>query len=106
MTTDLNVSWIAGDQREPVLLGQLPTVQNVAVSTTEADVTVPRNTKRFTIQCRTGVNMQVAYTNGESNTTYFTIKSGTVYIEENINYNSTIHLYAGSSVTAEIVFWQ
>jgi hypothetical protein len=107
MTDALNVSWTAGDQREPILLGQLPTVYNKTMTDgVEVSQVLPRNTKRFTIQCRTAAAFQLNYVTG-ADTTYTTVKASAVYTEENVNSSGTLFLYqnTGGDTIAEIVCW-
>ena len=81
-------------------------IQNVAVSTTEADVTIPDNTIAMSVQARDGTALQWTLVDGASNTTYQTIKANNeLYLSGMYLRNKTLHLYCAASKTAEIVFY-
>lgn len=91
------------------LVGRTPTIINKTLTTqnTEYDQALPERTKRFTLQARTAVDVKLAFNDGESGTTYITIKSGSSYSEEGLDLSSkTLRLQAGSDgVVVEIIAW-
>lgn len=85
-----------------------PTILNVTLTPadTEVDQALPANTKAITIQARTAADIKLAWVDTESGTTFITIKSGSVYFNERINANQTIHLQSPTNNTvAEIEVW-
>jgi len=91
------------------LVGRTPTVINKTLTTknTEYDQALPESTKKFTLQARTAVDVKLAFEDGESGTTYLTIKSGSSYSEEGIDLRSkTLRLQSGDDgVVVEIIAW-
>ena len=61
------------------------------------------------IQCRTANNIRISFTaggtaNGED---YFTLKSGSVYYEDNLKYLGSIYIRPETNSTvAEVIWWQ
>jgi len=85
-----------------------PTIFNVTLTPadTEIDQVLPANTKAMTIQARTDADVKLSWVDGESGTTFITIKSGAVYFNEILNTVSTVHLQSPTDNTVvEIETW-
>lgn len=83
------------------------TTLTMTAANTEYDLALPNGIGAITILCRGNYDVKVSFTNGASGTTYFTIKSGSVYYEENISsYNNSIHVQcATAGQILEIIYW-
>lgn len=92
-----------------VIVGR-PTIATVSMTSanTEYSYTFPAGTKRFMIGLRGYANMKIAFTEGESGSTYRTIKTGSVYYEDSAKVGgSTIYFQSpNASQTAEIQIWK
>lgn len=84
-------------------------VVDLTVANTEKSHQLPEGTKEFWIKLRdVGFNLQVAVVEGDSNVTYFTIRSGETHKEPNVK-TSKLTLYFQSpqaNMTAEILSFQ
>ena len=91
------------------LTGKTPYIYNKTLTTenTEYDQALPAGTKRFTLQARTAVDVKLCFTDGESGTTYLTVKSGSSYSEDMLDLSSkTLRLQCGTGGTVvEVVAW-
>lgn len=86
-----------------------PTIYNKTLTSAnkEYEQALPSKTKKFTVQCRTAYDVKLAFTDGESGTTYVTIKANTNYYEDNV-LASNVTLYMQSTqagVVMEIIPW-
>lgn len=88
-----------------------PTIANVSVllASTEYSYALPTSSQQFTIKLRAGGSpLQLAYTSGNSGTTYFTIPSGCSYTVGGLDINNLVTLYFQCPVAgqvAEIETW-
>ena len=85
------------------------TIYNLTLTNadTEYSQALPANTKKYMIGCRTANAMKLAFTSGQSGTTYFTIPANRYYWEDMIDTPSlTIYLQSPTAgVVAEIIAW-
>lgn len=80
----------------------------IAAANTEQSFALPANTKRFMIQNVGASLMKLAFANGTSGVTYFSIYPFTHYGEEKISTSASITLYfqtAKAGDIIEIVTW-
>jgi len=87
-----------------------PTITNLVVATsgTEESHTFSTSVKRFRIRSRGKAKLQIAYTTGETNTTFITLTPGAVYEEEALALSAALTLYLESNKsgdTVEILEW-
>ncbi len=63
-----------------------PTIENIVLPTknTEYIISIPSHVKKIMIQVREFKELLVSFLAGQSGTTYFTIKSGCTYYEDNV----------------------
>ena len=84
-----------------------PTVDTVSMTTanTEYSYELPQHTKEFWLKLRTiGYDMKVAMIEGDSGTTYFTIRSGEIHKEETKASKTTLYFQSPqASMVAEIL---
>lgn len=80
------------------------TIQNItlATATTEYTITIPANSKRFTLKTRNNSILKVSYTSGQSGINYFTIGYGVCYTEDSLD-GSSLTLYLQSSKDSTII---
>ena len=90
-----------------------PTIANVSMTLadTEYSYTLPVGSVKFTFQLRQtiddGGDVQVAFVQGESNTTYMNIISGTSWTENSIKGGGTLYFRSSqASRVAEILTWK
>lgn len=58
------------------------------------------------IKCRTSVAMKLAYTSGQSGSTYFTIPADQTYWDDHINTVQTVYLQSATGgVVVEVMVW-
>lgn len=86
-----------------------PVIYNVTMTlaATEYSQALPANAKKFLIKCRTAFDVKLAFTSGQSGTTYLTIPAGMAYSEDLIQ-PTAITLYfqcATAAQVAEIIAW-
>ncbi|MBA7580360.1 hypothetical protein ES708_22251 [subsurface metagenome] len=86
-----------------------PTIYNVALTDadTEYSQALPANTRKFLIKCRASYPIQLAFTNGASETTFLTIPANMTYYEDLIALPA-VTLYfrcLTAAQVAEIVAW-
>jgi len=86
-----------------------PTIYNLTLTNanTEYSQTLPSNTTKYVIQCRSDDDIKMSFTSGESGTKYITIHGGQSYWEDLIK-PSSLTLYFQSStagVVVEIIAW-
>jgi len=88
-----------------------PTVATVSLASanTEGSYEIPQGTTEFWIKLRAiGFNLQVAMVEGDSGTTYFTIRSGETHKEKNVK-ASKLELFFQSpeaNMTVEILSYK
>lgn len=87
-----------------------PQVYNVTLTSanTEYNQALPTGTKRFMFKCRTAYAVKLAFTEGESGTTYFTVPANMAYREYDLSLSGTRTLYFQSTtagVVVEIIAW-
>lgn len=88
-----------------------PFVQNLNIVTagTEYSLNIPTTTKKFYFKNRGMGKVQVSFTVGQSNTTFFTLYPGVVYSEENLVLLTPINIYFRSTKaneTIELIRWE
>lgn len=86
-----------------------PAITNTTLTfaNTEVAIALPANTSRFSIRARGIAKLQLAYTLGQSGTTFHTILPGNIYQEERID-QASLTLYVQSnkaSTVVELVTW-
>lgn len=115
ISEDTEIRFWASTHPEGVLrliqkvLAETPTIYNVTLTDadTEYSQELPSDTKKYTVQCRTAFDVKLAFTEGESGTTYATIKANTNYYEDGILAES-LTLYVQSAqagVVVEVIAW-
>ncbi len=88
-----------------------PTVATVSLTTanTEGSYELPQGTQEFWVKLRdVGYNLKVAMVEGDSGTTYFTVRSGETHKEQNVK-TSKLTLFFQSpqaNMTAEILSYK
>lgn len=86
-----------------------PVIDTVDIpnSNTEYSYTLPSGTTRFIIKLReSGTILKLAYTSGDSGTTYFTVPRGSHYGEEGVITGQTLYFQCPvGSQTLEILSW-
>jgi len=91
-----------------------PSVVNVSIvsANTEYSHKLPVGCKKFQAQLRTAADLKMAVRkdvlgSATPDPEYFTVKSGTVYKERNLNIRGDVWLYfqAGAGTVVEIVQW-
>lgn len=88
------------------LLVKDPAVYNVpVVANTETSYTFPNTIRRFMIKVRAGAKLQVSFTALATNTTYFTLHPGAVFVEENLDKEITVFFQAPQADVVEILTW-
>lgn len=87
--------------------------QTLTTAGAEYQVTLPNGTSGFTMQSRTATDFKWGTTSNTSGSTYYTVKSGTVYstpVPLNVGpttLQTTLYLQsAGAGQVIEIVYWQ
>lgn len=94
--------------RAKIVTPELPTIYNVEVTSanTEFFQVLNDSTKRFTIKARESAKLQLAYSFGDSGTTFVTIPRGAVYSEDNMSFSGTLYFQSDrAGVTVEIIEW-
>ena len=62
--------------------------------------------RKFIIRCRTSATLQLAFSLGQSGTTYITIPAGAAYWEDMIYANTTLYFQSPTAgVVAEVIGW-
>jgi hypothetical protein len=86
-----------------------PAIYNVSapISGTEYSQALSTGTKKFLIRVRGNADLQLAFTNGDSSTTFITIPAGASYKEDSLNLSSlTLYFQCNkASQTVEILEW-
>lgn len=87
-----------------------PTIENFSatVANNEYKITIPANTKQYSIRCRGQSKIQYSFILGESDTNYITIKPGSIHKEQNLKLVSDLYIYIRTSIsdqTIEILKW-
>lgn len=83
-----------------------PTIFNksIPIANTEVSQALPANTKRFEFRSRSKARIQLAYSSGDSGTTYISIMPGKTYVDENFYSAQTIYFQSTKAGdTLEIV---
>jgi len=82
---------------------------NIAVKDVEESVSIPDGTKKFTLRSRNKLSeIQLSYTQGESNTNFLTLRKGANLSEDNLSLTGK-NLYVRSnkdSTILEIMIWK
>ena len=79
-------------------------IANIPVpATTETPWALPKGCIWFTLQCRTAVDVKIAFESGRMGDRYLTLKSGTSWDEHDldIRQRQPIYFYAASAVVVE-----
>lgn len=97
------------------LLARKPLIQNLTLKTAnkEYKVPLPPDCRKFTMQARTSVDLRIAFETGAvADTTqgrdYVTIKSGSVYYEDNLDLDGTLIIYVAcgtADTVVEVIKW-
>ena len=89
--------------------GQIRRIYNLTLTdaNTEYSQALTGYVSQVTLQCRTAVDVQMAVTSGQSNTTFWTVKSGDAYYEITIGASDvTLYFRSGTAgVVVEIIAW-
>lgn len=94
---DLPLSTV-GSCTTPVITNKAITLAN-----TEYSHAIPAGAKKFSIKLRnTSIDLKIAFASGTSGTTYYTLKAGMEYTEENINADDGLTLYFQSATAAQV----
>lgn len=87
--------------------------KTLTVSGLEYQVNMPTGTSGFTAQSRTASDFKIAFDSNTSGSTYYTVKSGTVYSTPttlglgNTTPNTTLFLQSASAgQIVELIYWQ
>lgn len=94
--------------RATIEAGSTPTIYNVsaAVANTEYSQALTSGTKKFIIRVRGDATLKLAFDAGQSGTNYITVRGGTVYVEDNINFTGTLYFQTTKATqTVEILEW-
>ena len=82
-------------------------IQTLTLAATEYSVSLGQGVKGFSIQCRTGSDVRLAFAAGGTVTSYWTIKSGNRYYSPTLASSPTIYLKsADAGVVVEIEYWR
>jgi hypothetical protein len=88
------------------LLVKDPAVYNVpVVANTESSYIFPNSIRRFMIKARAGAKLQIAFTALATNTTYFTLAPGAIFVEENLDKEITVFFRSPQADVVEILTW-
>ena len=87
-----------------------PTVSVVSLATanTEYSFLLPSGCRQFLVKLRGAATLQVAYSMGDSGTTYFTVPRNCFYAESDLKIETAVTLYFQSPVASqelEILTW-
>lgn len=85
-----------------------PEVFNLTLTdaNTEYGFELSVNTKKFTFQARTAVDVKFSFAEGTSGSEYFTLKTGAGYFDDNVHAPITIYFQSASAGTVvEIITW-
>jgi hypothetical protein len=92
---------------------QNPKVINLTMTNANTEYSVVlKNVRSFTVKNRSANDVKIAFSPGESGTTYFTLPSGSSYSENYIkegltNGNLTLYVQcAAAGNVLEIIYWQ
>lgn len=83
-----------------------PTIFNVSLplAATEVSQALPASTKNFILRARGKSSVQIAYTVGQSGTTYVTIPPGGVYEDKNFYTSQTLYIQSNKAgETVELI---
>ena len=85
-----------------------PEIYNVTVGTSEASFDSGIRVKKLMIQCRNDIAiLRLAWNSGETATSYWTIKAGSIYWDDFINRSGSIYLRSDTASTpVEIQLWR
>ena len=104
----LSLSLVAGSAIcQQVNVGSTTTI-TCTLADTEYSLSLGQGIKAFTVQCRTAQDLKLGFASGVvAGSTYYTVKSGTVYYSPIINSAVTIYLSsANPGAVAEIDYWK
>jgi hypothetical protein len=87
-----------------------PAISHVAVplANTEVAFTFPTGTKRFELRTQNMTRLQLSFAVGQSGVDYWTVRGGSVYLEDGLNPATTFSIYfqtAAAGSTVEIKSW-
>lgn len=90
-------------------LSNTPTIFNLSalLANTEYSYAIPSNTRKIQVKVRGLATVQFSFTVNESNTTFITIPTGTVYTDDNLDLTGkTLYLRTNkASQIIEILSW-
>ena len=91
-------------------VGKTPDVDNLSMPTsgTEYNYTFTTNTTKFKVRSRKSAKLQIAFSSGDTGTTYFTVAPGNIFSVDGILTTAGTKLYVQSTKNAddlEIVYW-
>ena len=86
------------EKANKILIANIPIPAN-----TEVSWALPKGCVWFTLQCRTAVDVRIAFESGKMEDRYLTLKSGTSWDEHDldIRQRQPIYFYAASAVVVE-----
>jgi hypothetical protein len=76
---------------------------NLLLANTEYELTIPPGTIEFHVRSRTTSKLQMAYTEGHSGSTFFTLMPGTVKTVDRLSLSAPLKLYFQSNTPGTIV---
>lgn len=87
-----------------------PAIQAVALTlaSTEYSVVIPVDAKQYLLRLKSNSTLQVAYSAGQSGTTFITVPRNCFYAESDLNLTSAVTVYFQSpdaSQTVEVLYW-
>ena len=85
-----------------------PEIYNVVVGTSESSFDSGTRVKKLMIQCRNDTaTLRLACNSGETATTYWSIKRGSIYWDDFINRSGSLYLLSdAASTSVEIQLWR
>lgn len=90
------------------LLVKSPTITNLPITTpnVEQQFDLPTNVRKFTLKCRTGATIKLAFNAGESSTNFITIPPTCIMSEENFDLPISFYFQLDRNDVVEILTWQ
>ena len=77
----------------------------VASASTEEEHQLTANTRRLLMRSRNGSEMRVAFVSGDTSTKYLTVKRGTVYSEDGLDFSGKVFFQTTLTDVVEIIEW-
>ena len=97
------------EQKVKIDYPNTPIIYNktLTLADTEYLQALPAGITKIMVQCRTSYDIKIAYTSGESGTTYFTIKAEHTYWDDEISgTKQTLYIQSSQAgVVVEILCW-